>query len=75
MTSLVPLQPKKGKRRKEKADIPPAVPAKGRKPASSHPCGEHLGSDVRSGQESRQVEDVTSLIIWSGEPHLDSGHN
>ncbi|XP_075844871.1 V-set and transmembrane domain-containing protein 4 isoform X2 [Microtus pennsylvanicus] len=28
VTSLVPLQPQKGKRQKEKADVPPAVPAK-----------------------------------------------
>uniref|UniRef100_A0A8C6RHX1 V-set and transmembrane domain-containing protein 4 n=1 Tax=Nannospalax galili TaxID=1026970 RepID=A0A8C6RHX1_NANGA len=28
MTSLAPLQPQKGKRRKEKADVPPEVPAK-----------------------------------------------
>ncbi|XP_049646676.1 V-set and transmembrane domain-containing protein 4 [Suncus etruscus] len=28
VTSLAPLHPKKGKRRKEKADIPPAVPVK-----------------------------------------------
>ncbi|XP_006874680.1 PREDICTED: V-set and transmembrane domain-containing protein 4 [Chrysochloris asiatica] len=28
VTNLVPVQPKKGKRRKEKADVPPAIPAK-----------------------------------------------
>ncbi|XP_076400481.1 V-set and transmembrane domain-containing protein 4 isoform X2 [Peromyscus maniculatus bairdii] len=28
VTSLAPLQPQKGKRQKEKADVPPAVPAK-----------------------------------------------
>lgn len=41
VTSLAPLQPKKGKRRKEKADVPPAVPAKGRRRMSRCPPGNH----------------------------------
>uniref|UniRef100_A0A8C5LFS3 V-set and transmembrane domain-containing protein 4 n=1 Tax=Jaculus jaculus TaxID=51337 RepID=A0A8C5LFS3_JACJA len=36
VTSLAPLQPHKGKRRKEKADIPPAVPAKAPIAATFH---------------------------------------
>ncbi|XP_070288079.1 V-set and transmembrane domain-containing protein 4 [Myotis yumanensis] len=36
MTSLAPLQPKKGKRRKEKADVPPEVPAKAPTAATPH---------------------------------------
>uniref|UniRef100_A0A0P6J5Y3 V-set and transmembrane domain-containing protein 4 n=1 Tax=Heterocephalus glaber TaxID=10181 RepID=A0A0P6J5Y3_HETGA len=36
MTSLAPLQPKKGKRRKEKVDVPPEVPAKAPVATSFH---------------------------------------
>lgn len=75
MTSLAPLQPKKGKRRKEKADIPPEVPAKGKQwcafPPESTGAGLAMSwaCDVVSGQGEETMEDMTSVIIRSREPH------
>lgn len=82
MTSLSPLQPKKGKRRKEKADVPPAVPAKGRKLACNHheettmtyqKWVRGLMWDQDGGVHRWRTWHL--VIIWSGEPHLDSSHN
>lgn len=42
VTSLAPLQPQKGKRQKEKADVPPAVPAKGKNRTCSFSRESHL---------------------------------
>lgn len=66
MTSLAPLQPQKGKRQKEKADVPPAVPAKGKNwtcnflvKAAMIDAGVGLESVVGLGQGNRWMGDLS----------------
>ncbi|EPQ01431.1 hypothetical protein D623_10007013 [Myotis brandtii] len=67
MTSLAPLQPKKGKRRKEKADVPPEVPAKGE--STEFVCDAH-GVWVRRAREEPQLNRcLTPTAPTAATPH------
>lgn len=73
MTSLSPLQPQKGRRHKKKADVPPAVPAKGKdldcdflSKATLVDAG--LESNVGLGQRNRWMDGgggtYHSVLLW-----------
>ncbi|XP_004716311.1 V-set and transmembrane domain-containing protein 4 [Echinops telfairi] len=67
LASLAPLQPKKGKRWKEKADVPPEVPAKGMQLANSFPCSDCrvLSSQFQLIENLRMTEGDTARLFAS----------